>query len=277
MLAPVNGTELFYTIHGQGRPVFVMHGGLGIDHTAFRPWLDPLGDRYQLIFYDHRGNGRSERPASLADVDHGTWADDAEALRKYLGHERIVILGHSYGGVLGQEFALRYGDRLDGLILLTSLPAWDYEDTILANARARGTPEQIDFVENGLTDPVADDDAMKEIWGLILPLYFKDYDPEIGAALAANMSCSAAAFNRGFIECLPQFNVLSRLKEITAPTLVLAGRYDWITPVVECSERLHAGIPNSELVVFEESAHFPHIEEQERFLTVVGDWLDKLG
>ena len=277
MLAPVNGTELFYTIHGSGRPIFVMHGGLGIDHTAFRPWLDPLGDRYQLIFYDHRGNGRSERPASLADVDHGTWADDADALREYLGLERIVILGHSYGGVLGQEYALRYGDRLDGLILLTSLPAWDYEDAILANVRARGTPEQIDFVENGIADLVTDDEAMRKIWQLILPLYFKDYNPEIGAAIDAKMSYSAAAFNRGFIECLPQFNLLSRLKEIVAPTLVISGRYDWITPVVECGERLHAGLPNSEFVVFEESGHFPHVEEQDRFLTVVGDWLAKLG
>ena len=167
MLAKVNGTELFYTVRGSGRPIFIMHGGLGVDHTVFRPWLDPLGDRYQLIFYDHRGNGRSERPASLADVDHGTWAADADALREHLGHDRIVILGNSYGGILGQEYALRYGDRLDGLILVTSLPAWDYEDVIQDNVRARGTPEQIDFVVNRRTEPVANDAELRKIWQLI--------------------------------------------------------------------------------------------------------------
>ena len=139
MFAKVNGTELFYAVHGEGRPMLVMHGGLGVDHTVFRPWLDLLGDRFQLIFYDHRGNGRSERPASLAGVDHGTWAADADALRDHLGHDRIFILGNSYGGVLGQEYALRFGDRLDGLVLVSSLPAWDWGDVVLANVRARNT------------------------------------------------------------------------------------------------------------------------------------------
>ncbi len=276
MLAKVNGTELFYTVQGSGRPIFIMHGGLGVDHTVFRPWLDPLGDRYQLIFYDHRGNGRSERPASLADVDHGTWAADADALREHLGHDRIVILGNSYGGILGQEYALRYGDRLEGLILVTSLPAWDYEDVSQDNVRARGTPEQIDFVVNRRTQPVANDVELRKIWKLIFPLYFKNYDPELGAAIDEKISYSAAGFNRGFVECLPKFNRLSRLKEIVTPTLVIGGRHDWIAPVAECAQRLNDGLPHSELVVFEDSGHFPVIEEQERFLSVVGDWLDRL-
>ncbi len=277
MFAKVNGTELFYTVHGEGRPMLVMHGGLGVDHTVFRPWLDPLGDRFQLIFYDHRGNGRSERPASLAGVDHGTWAADADALRDHLGHDRIFILGNSYGGVLGQEYALRFGDRLDGLVLVSSLPAWDWGDVVLANVRARGTPEQIDFVVNQAGEPVAGDAELRKIFQLLFPLYFKSYDPRLGAEIDARISYSAAGFNRGFVECLPQLDVLSRLHEIVAPTLVIGGRHDWITPIAESADRLHARIPNSEQVVFEHSGHFPFIEEQERFLSVVGKWADGVG
>ena len=116
MFANVNGTRLFYETEGDGPPLMFMHGGLGFDHTYFRPWVDPLAEDYTLIFYDHRGNGRSERPASLDDVFHSTWADDGDALREHLEIEKMVLLGHSYGGLLAQHYALRHQDHLRGLI-----------------------------------------------------------------------------------------------------------------------------------------------------------------
>lgn len=61
-IAKINGADLFYLTRGEGLPCLVMHGGLGLDHTYLHPWLDPLGDTLQLVYYDHRGNGRSGRP-----------------------------------------------------------------------------------------------------------------------------------------------------------------------------------------------------------------------
>jgi proline iminopeptidase len=77
--------------------------------------------------------------------------------------------------------------------------------------------------------------------------------------------------------CLPTFNVLSRLHAITVPTLVMAGRHDWITPPAQGAERLHAQVSNSKLVIFEESGHFPFIEEHDKFVTAVHDWISNLG
>lgn len=273
MLASINGTKLFYTTEGSGFPLLVMHGGLGFDHTYFRPWLDGLGDRLQLVYYDHRGNGRSNRTASLEGVNHDTWVDDADALRAHLGHERMVLFGHSYGGFLGLEYALRHGNRLCGLVLCSTAPAWDYGHVIEANARTRGTPKQVDAALNRLARPVTDDASLRDLFGTIFPMYFRNYDPGAGAAIDESTQWSARAYNRGFVECLPTFNVVARLGEITTPTLVVAGRDDWITPVVEGAERIHARLPNSELVVFEDSGHLPFIEERERFLSVVGDWI----
>ena len=142
MQAQVNGTTLFYTTHGHGIPTLLMHGGPGLDHTYFRPWLDALGDVAELIYHDHRGNGRSERPSSLDELNHETWVEDADRLRAVLGHERIVVLGHSYGGLLAQEYALAHPERLAGLILCCTAPAMDYQETMIANARARGTSAQ---------------------------------------------------------------------------------------------------------------------------------------
>src|SRR5690606_27378862 len=110
--AEINGTPIYYEVIGQGRPIMVMHGGLGLDHTYLRPWLDPLAEHFQLIFFDFSGNGRSPR-ASFEGVTHETWADEADALREHLGIERMVLMGQSYGGFLAQEYALRHQDKLD--------------------------------------------------------------------------------------------------------------------------------------------------------------------
>lgn len=108
-----------------------------------------------------------------------------------------------------------------------------------------------------------------------MPLYFKRYDPAVAAAMDERTHYSAGAFNHAFGVCLPSYNLVCRLPEIATPTLVLAGRDDWITPP-EQAERMHRALPNSELVVFEESGHFPFVEEQDAFLATVGDWLARL-
>ena len=276
MYAEVNGTKLYYDTLGEGVGVFFLHGGLGFDHTLFRPWCDPLSEKFCVVYYDHRGNGRSDGRDSLANVDHSTWTDDLDALREYLGFDTFVLVGHSYGGILGQEYALRYQDRLKGLVLAVTMPAWDsgYRDMVLANARARGTSEQIAAAETMWT-PVADADEFAELGRKILPLYFKRYDPEIGKKMADEGYPSYQAYNRGFIECLRDWSVVERLGEINTKTLVIAGADDWIAPV-EQAERIHERLPNSELVVFEESGHSLHIEEQERYLEVVGNWITNL-
>jgi proline iminopeptidase len=277
MLAQVNGTELFYTTHGHGRPMLVMHGGLGLDHAYFRPWLDALGDDAELIYYDHRGNGQSARPDDWSAVTHATWADDADALRARLGHDQLVVFGHSYGGFLAMEYALRHQEHLAGLILSCTAPVLDYPEVMLANAQRRGTPAQVAAVTHDLADPTDSDEGFRQVMGTLLPLYFKRYDPEIGRQIDGASIYSGGAFSHSFRNCLPSFNLLPRLGEITVPTLILAGREDWITPPAQGAERLHAGIPNSQLVIFEESGHFPFIEEGERFNAVVTDWLGGLG
>jgi proline iminopeptidase len=62
LIAEINGTEIYYNVKGKGKPIMMMHGGLGEDHKVFSPWLELLEDRYKVIYYDHRGNGRSGRP-----------------------------------------------------------------------------------------------------------------------------------------------------------------------------------------------------------------------
>ncbi len=275
MQATVNGTQLYYHTLGQGRPIMFMHGGLGVDHTFFLPWLEPLAEDFQLIFYDHRGNGRSERPESLEGVTHDTWAADADALRQYLGLDKIVLLGHSYGGFLCMEYALRYQEHLAGLIPLCTSPDFNHSEVVLANAKARATPEVYEVAVSGLSSSFKTDAEFGQFMGTIMPLYFKDAEYVKKMPKSEPYNYSTAAYNYSFAKCLPVYSVVNQLDQIKVPTLVISGVDDWITPA-EQGERIHQGIPGSELVIFENSGHMPFIEEQEAFLKLIKEWVNKL-
>ncbi len=263
--APVTGTELYYITEGAGFPLLIMHGGLGIDHGALYPWFNSLGDTFEVVYYDHRGNGRSGRTPRETRT-HARLADDAAELADHLGHEKVAVLGFSYGGFIALEFALRHPERLSHLILLDTAPVFNYGDEILAIVRERGTPD--DIIAALEAEPESDED-FREKFSIFFSLYFKNYDEEIGRAM---LNKAIFTIDGGAAEGeLENYNMIPRLGEIETPTLVVCGRYDFVCPPAK-SEIMHAGLPNSELVIFEESGHFPFVEEEDAFFETVKDW-----
>ena len=135
-VAHLNGTDLFYVEVGEGLPCPVMHGGLGGDHSALHPWLDPLGDVMHLVYYDHRGNGRSGRPP-WETITFEQLCADADALREHLGFEKVAVLGVSFGGFIALEYAKHFPERLSHLILLSTSSGAEDEEDFEANARRK--------------------------------------------------------------------------------------------------------------------------------------------
>lgn len=266
--AHVNDTELYYVECGTGLPCLVMHGGLGFDHTYLHPWLDPLGDVLHRVYYDHRGNGRSGRP-SIDTLTYEQLADDANALRKYLGFDKVVVMGHSAGGFIALEYALRYPQYLSHLILIDTAPAWDYQEEIKANAERKGMTAEMIEIWNA--PPSSTDEEFARRVKVMSPLYFYKYNAEVADRLLSKTVFCVAAAKRDD-ELVKDYNVVARLGEIKAPTLILVGRDDWICPPSQ-AQRMHKGIPNSELVVFEQSGHFPYVEKPDVFFSAVRDWL----
>ena len=266
-VAHLNGTELFYVEVGEGLPCLVMHGGLGGDHSALHPWLDPLGDVLRLVYYDHRGNGRSGKP-SADTITFEQLCADADALREHLGFERVAVFGHSYGGFVALEYALRYPESLERLILLGTSPVFDHGEEVEANARRKGaTPEQLEALDASPQDEA----ELWRLWKVIEPLYYRDYDADLAERVMGKTIVSSYAMEAGEA-ILEGWDVRPRLGEIRVPTLILVGRDDFICPPSR-AEIMHERIPDSELVVFEKSGHVPYAEEPEAFFEAVRGWL----
>jgi proline-specific peptidase len=273
MRSRVNNTELFYTIVGAGVPVLLMPG-VGLDHSYLRPWLDHLSSRYQLIYYDHRGCGSSLSSDDINQLTPDTWVEDAHALMRDLGYDTFILYGHSVGGYIAQEYAIKHGSSLSGLILDSTAPILDQPSLILANAQSRGTPKQVQTVLEFFSAPPTDNEEMRRAIEIILPLYFYSYDPVIAQSLLEEIKLSALVYNRVY-SFYTTVDTTERLRKVSVPTLVLAGNDDWITPPAAGSERLAAALPNAETVVFQKCGHFPFIEQSQKHKEALSDWIRK--
>ena len=282
LIAPLPGVETFCVVEDPppgaraGLTVLVMHGGLGLDHGYLRPSLSFLSAVARVVYYDHRGNGRSRNSAG-AGLSHAVLAADAEALAQHLGADELVVLGHSYGSFVALEYALQRPARLRGLILCNSTPALDYPEVLGALLAQRGTADQRAALLQLLQAPPASDAEFARLWRLALPLYFHQQRDSAGYdALAAQVRCRAAAFVEANRDNVPVYDVNARLGEVGVPTLVIAGEHDLFFPPAQGAARLIAGIPGAELALFAESGHHPFLEEPERFRSVVLDFLARL-
>lgn len=274
-LVDVGDTRLFVAETGEGAEgmsIVALHGGMGLDHTYLRPWLDGLGDGSRVVYIDQRGNGRSPAGRPLAEIDLATWADDVDAVCRSLGLDQVVLLGHSYGGFVALECALRHPDRVAGLILCGTSAAFDHLEAINKALERRGAT---DAQRQAFTGPPFTSNAEYRDWLTIAaPLYLHPkscVDLDLSA-----MRFSVETLARG-ADALDGWDRRPSLSKISAPALVIAGRHDFVMPVEEAVGPLAAGLAGATCAVFEHSGHFPFIEEPERFTRVVRTWLASLA
>ncbi|MHA1619191.1 MAG: alpha/beta fold hydrolase [Promethearchaeota archaeon] len=272
-LIKINDTEIFYEGFGSGPPFLVMHGGLGVDHSYFRPALDPLGNFIKLIYYDHRGHGCSGRPP-IETITFEQLADDADALREKLGIEKIGIIGHSAGGYVALNYAIRHPKTISHLILMDTGPASGNEEEIVANVqRKKPTPEMLE-VFAGETASTAE--GLREQLKILQPLYFHTYTAamEKKAITCFENMVLIPEINQHQDSLLEKYDVSLNLKDIRVRTLILVGDDDFICPPSQ-ARRMHDNIPNSELHIFEKCGHYPFWERPDEFYSAIRDWIHK--
>lgn len=270
-VAAVNGTTLSYREFGQGPVCLVLHGGMGTDHTLMRT-LDPLGARLRLVHFDQRSTGRSGRPP-LPTLTMAQLADDAAGLAAHLGVERVLVLGHSFGGFVAQEMALRHPDLVAGLVLIgTSAGQLGTTDRPDAE-QGPPPPAALRVIAAAMMSGPLSDERFAAQMAEILPHYMHRFDVTTLAPLMQDAVYDAATF-RATVDLLSTWSAADRLDRVTAPTLLLVGRHDPVC-APPATTRIARRIPGAEVVVFEESGHFPWLDEPTRFYPAMYDWLDR--
>lgn len=274
-LMRVRDVSLFVDVVGHGYPLLLMHGGPGADHHTLLPFRE-LADQLTLVFYDHRCNGRSVG----APVSTMTWenlAADADALRTRLGFERWAVLGHSFGGNVALEYALRYPRHVSHLVLVDTGAdgRTPLEHAAEAALRRSGSQKKAELVRrffNGEIEPW----EMLPILARIGDLYSSH------PSLRAQLRDIAAGEWRTKVRAEPlifagrhllrRWSVIDRLGEIQAPALVIAGVDDFIYPP-ETQRELASRIPAARLVLIPDAGHNPHSEQREQVMAAVRAFL----
>ncbi len=274
MHAAVRGTKLYFDVEGAGlvpdgaamreKPVaFVLHGGPGGDHTGFKPGMSPLATDMQLIYIDHRGQGRSA-PADPATYTLDENVEDLEALRLHLGLGPVVVIGTSYGGMVAMAYAARYPAAVGKLVLIVTTADGGFRARAKAWVETHGTPDQQRVCALLWAGRLETPEQMAEFYAVMGPLYSRRYNPESAALSRGRATYTPKAINNAFKPdgFLARMDLRPELARITAPTLILAGRHDWICPP-DYSEEIHRLIPGSQLEIFEHSSHSIRADEPE--------------
>lgn len=284
MRAKLRGTEIYFDVEGMGlvpdgdimreRPVaFLIHGGPGGDHAGFKPAFTPLAASLQLVYFDHRGQGRSAKgDPNTYTLDENV--EDMEALRQYLGLGPIVSIGTSYGGMVAMAHAARYPHSVSHLVLIVTAAHSGFIDRAKAIVQQRGSAEQQLVCEMLWAGELNTVERLRHYYAVMGPLYARNYDPAAAAVARSRGINTPEPLNRAFGPSgfLHRYDLRPQLRRITAPTLILGGRHDWIC-APEFSEEIHRHIPGSELRIFEASSHAVRSDEPQAMIDAITGWI----
>jgi proline iminopeptidase len=268
--------ELCVEEEGKGIPIVLLHGRPGATHHYFHPSFSKAKKFGRIIYYDQRGCGLSDyKKGSGYTVDQAV--EDLESLRKALKIDRWIVLGHSYGGYLGQRYTMKYPESVKGLILLTALPGlpgklegtrqYDYISDQekqrmkeirqgISKLRKAKNLTQAQALELLVYNNHINDDWKRQS-------YYKP-TPEDFVFGAMYEWKQDADFNSVMSQDSGKLNLDGAFKDCPVPTLILESKWD-LTWTSDKPEVIHQNHPGSQTIIFEQSGHSPFADEPERF------------
>lgn len=270
----LNGCDIYYEIHGNSEAkdtILFIHGGPGLgDCRGDVVTFQGLSRDYQLVFLDMRGSGRS---ADIPPYTHEQWADDIESLRKHLGLKKIILHGASYGGFIVQEYVLKYPLYTKAILLNVTAPDNEHHFKAIDNAlnSDKSTIEKDDLVRL-FEGKVTSNEDFRDLYKAILPLYTMKQDKNAEQEKLDQIYFHYQTHNEAFKINLQNFDLKDLLHKVTTPTLVTAGKRDWIIPP-EYAKSIAAQINNSIFVLFENYGHSLAREQGQRYIDIVNKFL----
>jgi len=273
---------LHYKTVGSGSPLLILSGGPGFEVDYMSGIAQELGSSYKCILLEQRGTGRSRPPnPTAAQMTVKLLVEDIEAVRESLKVERLVILGHSWGGMLAMAYAAAHPEHVESLILVDSGgmdlsfgATFNDNVTTRASMSERKELEDAEGAIGRASGAKAVNDAYVVSNRLRTPLYF--YDRSLADKLLALMPGDANqqrvfALMRG--DLVSHYQVRNEMKSLVQPALIIQGRQDPMPESVAIE--IHEAIRNSRLVFIDQCGHFPWIEQPKTFYSAVRTFLEK--
>jgi proline iminopeptidase len=284
----VNGAKLWTVSFGEGEPLFFIAGGPGNTHYGLRHF-DSLSTTNTLVYYDAFGRGKSDTAKVVTEYSLERDIEDLEGLRRAMGFDKINILGHSYGGVVAQGYAIKYPENVSHLILANSFHSylmWQ-ENCDNSNHEIKTNYPEVweELMKVRKQGAVSSDPIHQEIYGRVPYGFLYAYNPENFLArgrkpypnpLNAKLYYQMVGRDGDFLVTndIGTFDYRKQLKDLKMPVLIYGGRYDRVAvPWMMVQFKIYC--PQAEFVMFEESGHNPQVEEPSKLFSVIREFLEK--
>ena len=283
--ADVSGGKLWYETEGSGEPLVLVPGGPGDSHSTYHPFFSRLAESNRVIYFDAFGVGKSDQAQSPKEYTFQRDVEDLEGLRKALGLGQMNLLGHSFGGMVAQAYALKYPQYVRRLILIDTFYSgkmWQANDDN-ANREIRNQYPEIweqlqQLRAHGDRSNAVDHQDLYDRVPLGL-FYFYDaskaQDVQFGPSndeVYYAIAGSDADFRIGGDIAALDFR--AGLQKLKMPILILAGRFDRIS-LPRYAIQFKKYVPKARFVMMEQSGHFPFVEEPEKTFALLRDFLNR--
>ncbi len=279
----INGAELYCKTMGKGSPLLFVHGGPGLNHAYFLPYVKPLAKKHKLIFYDQRSSGKSAIPADYQDLTFEKFVEDIEGVREAFKLEKVNLLAHSFGAKLAVNYALKYPDHLQSLIFVNPVAlSHEFDSLTEVVQKQRMTPAfnvarmailKSDAFKNG------DKTAYEALFKLGFQISFYDTTKTrlLNLALQDSFLQAQKSLQYGLSIDINNYDrdYYPMLKDLHVPVLIVHGDADLVQK--EAAFRLKSSFENAELQVIAPAGHFPFVEKQEAFIKIVRGFMERKG
>ena len=259
----INEVELYYEVSGKGEPLLLI-AGMGSDSQSWESIVPELSKQFTVITFDNRGSGRTlphETPFSIHDL-----ADDAIALIKHLKLEKVAILGHSMGGFVAQDCAIRYPEYVSNLILAATFPCNSQRNNELFS-------DWISNQEKGMSQRL----WFKNLFYWIFSKNFFKNETVLEGAIQGSIHYpypqSPTAF-KNQVKAIRDFNVVDNLAKIKAKTTIICGEEDILFFAYDIIKAFEE-IPNKAIYIVKNAAHSIHVEQPTEFIKIVQNVLEQ--
>ncbi len=277
----LNGYKTWYIIYGKANdatPLFVVHGGPGFPHNGLNNIASLVDNGYPVVLYDQLGCGKSERPTDKGLWTIDTFLEELNELRKYLGFEKINLLGQSWGGSLVLEYCLKYGQYVNKLVLhspLIDTKLWVEEADRLKDQMPDNKGARMRELEN---QNDTDGDEYAKLSTLFDETFVMRLNPKpqdyLDAIDGAGMDVYRTMWGPSEAHAtgnLKNWSVLERLSGIKQPTLLISGKYDEAT--TKQMKLIEDNIADIQWQLFKDSSHCANLEEPQKYLETVARFL----